>query len=176
MSVSVDTQHFRRPFAGWEDPALPEAIWVASSSALGDGGGGVREIRVVLQAAGQARSGNMFSLEQLTLRETNLSGTNYLVETVNMDTVGGLVGQAGYMQTLGLTNLVDGSANVAQGKTAQPLFLGAPFAIGIAVVAFRTDNITGQTFSVFAQGYIWGPRSILAEGGPRRPAGSIFGN
>lgn len=175
MTVSIDTQHFRRPFAGYTAPSLPEAIWVASSSVVGDGSGGVREVRIVLQAAGQARSGNMFSLEQLTLRETNLSGTNYLVETVNMDTIGKLVGQAGYMQTLGLTNLVDGSANVAQGKTALPLFLGAPFATGIAVVAFRSDNISGQTLSAFAQGYIWGPRSLLAEGGPQRPANSIFG-
>lgn len=174
MSVSVDTNYFRRSFAGYEHPSLPEGYWTASSSVTGDASGDFKQIRVLLQTADQSRSGNMFSLEQVVMTNDGQAARPMIIQTENMDTIGSLVGQFSVTQSLAQVG-GKGAAIVSLLKLAFPAWLGAPFAEGEATVIFAIDNVNGEELAVFAQGFIWGPRSIMAAGGPQRPATSIYG-
>jgi len=179
MSVIIDTNYFRRPFRGFDDPSLPEGYWVASSSVTGDGSGGIREVRVKLQEVDQPLSGNMFSLEQLVLTEDEEDGAGpFIVRTTNMDTMGGLAGQYSSVGALaaGAAAVVGRAIVNTSAIGTRATWIGAPFAAGLATLGFAVDNITGNLYGVFAQGYIWGPRSILAPGGPQRPAQGLYAN
>ena len=178
MSVILDTPYFRRAFAGYELPALPEGFWTASSSVTGDATGGIRQVRVKFQEADQGQSGNMFSLEQLSITIDNETGRPFIISTVNMDRMGNLVGLYSTVGSLasGAASIVGAAIVNTSAIGTRASWLGAPFEAGEALVTFATDNADGELFSVFAQGYIWGPRSVLAAGGPQRPAGGMYSN
>ena len=46
---------------------------------------------------------------------------------------------------------------------------------GDSVITFQFDNVNLRLYQIVIQGYMWGPRSVLAPGGPRRPVGGLFG-
>jgi len=55
------------------------------------------------------------------------------------------------------------------------VFLGGQVSAGVVTrVGFRTTNVTGTVLAFNAQGYYWGPRSILADGGLRRPLDGMY--
>lgn len=175
MSVPLTTQFFRRPFRAYDDPSLPEGYWTAGTAVVGDNTGGSRSISIAFQTSNQGRSGNMFSLEQLSVSDANNVAKDFAMQANGLDTIGN---QAGIHDIVGSLSAGVATAGIAATTylALRRLFLGAPFSSVGAFLIFVVDNVDGASFEIAAQGYIWGPRSIMAKGGPQRPANGIYSN
>lgn len=163
------------PYAMYNDPGLPERIWRASLSSLGDASGGVNTCQLNLKSAGVS-PGNIFSLERLSFHATAVGVT--AVKT----SLGGMETWPPGFDIPEWTDLV--RANDA-GTTADlpllnaltRLFIGRAADDGTAgTIAFQTSNDDGETNDVTVTGYLWTPGAINAPGGPRRPLEGVFSN
>ncbi len=181
MSNEVDVQ--RREFAGFRDPGLPIGTWQGFVTVGGDASGGVRQALVTFKQPGDPLSGNMYSLDQLTVQDSDEATKFLTVTAANMDPlrVGPIeigIGQSFACQLIGVADAsagFEGSRIAGRDVSQLPMWLGRALdAVNNAQLRLFLTNVDLALMSVGAQGYIWGPRSITADGGPRRPVSSMY--
>jgi len=177
MSVGFDRRVDVRPYSGYEDPSLPIASWIAQAGVVGNASGGQLNVDFPFQRDGDAQISELFNLEQISFDTTEQVARNFLIETINMDNLA--QNRPGSTQFWQFTiEAVPGTGvSVLEGLSQQlPLWLGAPNRDeGDAGLRVRIQNIDLLLYAMTLQGYMWGPRSMLAPGGPQRPVNSLFG-
>ena len=175
MSVVADFPLIQRPWKGYSDPGLPVGMWVAQGTILGDASGGSQAVIFTIKGEGQPLGARFYNVEQVECNFTDQGNFPAELSIQNMDVIGstGLV-----TRRLHFDLLTDGVTNSGlQTNTIHvPIFLGRPQLIGIAAeLVFATPNQLNETLFATAQGYIWEPRSLLTDGGLRRPLDSLYG-
>lgn len=175
MAVTADIRIERLPWAGYDDPSLPEAAWVTQGGVSGDVTGGTMQLRVVFLEASSRQSARMFNLEQFHIH----LGTNVTLQGQTLtENMGHLTAQRG-LTTVGWGFTVTARASLSEAPIdhlSKAIWLGAPNLIGgRSSLAFAVANTDGSSINLSAYGYVWGPRSVLAPGGPQRPVNSPFG-
>lgn len=163
-------------FAGFDNPALPIGIYVAQGGTGGDATGGIMAIRVVYHPAGPQQHSLMYNIEQLSGHMGGNTGGGLQLVTENLGMITPsrpLTGTSWGVQFQARGSL----ATIANDTIKLPLWLGAPNLLGgRSSVDFGIVNIDADSINIVVYGYIWGPRSTLAPGGPQRPPGAMFGD
>lgn len=179
MTILNDTTYARAPYRGWDNPQLPIGIWRASVVTVGDASGGLMIGRINFAVEGDPLSGEIFNLEQLTSFISDSTTRFGFFTTINMAPGQG----SNFVNRIWRLEWRDtdaaGAGALADGLPILPIFLGgrqlisssSPSSLDVKLV-----NLTAAaSLSVTAMGYIWSGRSVLAEGGPLRPASALFG-
>ena len=175
MSVVATFPVLQRPWRGYSDPGLPVGMWVAQGTILGDASGGTQAVLFNFKGEGDPLGGRFYNVEQIEAHSTTLSTASAELSLQSFDVIGstGLVTRR--IHFLLITDAIT-NASLQTDTIRLPIFLGRPQLIDIASeVAFSTVNQLNETFFATAQGYIWEPRSVLTEGGLRRPLDSLYG-
>ena len=178
MSIQLTVTPVIRPFRGFAEPALPDGYWVVHQSVLGDASGGLMSINIRFSSAAQPNVSTMWSMEQLLFSATADGSRDVRIDFGNMD-IFPVDNSTGARQKVsrGVSNdlgSISGSAINLTTGSASKLFLGAAGKDVNGDLAFDTDNVDATSFSVFVQGYFWGPAAINAPGGPQRPATGLY--
>ncbi len=163
------------PYAGHEDPGLPNRIWVCSQGSLGDASGGTNLIQVNLKAAAVS-PGNIFSLEQVSFRANGAGVTAVRITTDGLEVFppGDDIPE---WVVATVNNDLGSETNIPLGDSHPRLWLGrGATALTAGTLAFRTANDDGEANFITVMGYMWTPLAINVPGGPRRPASGIFPN
>jgi len=178
MTVNLDFRIDVRPYSGYADPALPVAAYVGQASSVGDASGGQMNINFLFQEGDTGHISEMFNLEQLALDTTINAAALGTMRLSRMDSLSfpnrPMFGQIWSL----LLPASQGSAENALGigSLVLPLWFGSPNRNeGDALIRFILPNVDLELYAVTIQGYMWGPRSVLAPGGPQRPVGGLFG-
>lgn len=178
MSISKVSRVELRPWNASEDPSLPEGAWVASDIVSGDGSGGNMSVVFGFAPGSEPLSSRMWSLEQWSAG----FGTSLLGDAIGLITILGfdrLTQTRVFQSRFYAFDMVDtliGSTAARPEQFPRSIWLGPPSLAGQdASLTFGTVNLNAVGLRVTCQGYVWGPRSRLAPGGPRRPQGPVFG-
>jgi len=177
MTVSVLTHVQQRPWRGYEDPGLPVGMYISQNAVTGDASGGDMVVIFVFRGEGSAASGRFYNIEQVDAHHSVASTRPFALKATNWD----LTGPAGLVNREWTAELTDNSNGVSAMNTIRqfplPIFLGitAPVASLAAQLEFSVNNVDVTSLVVTVQGYIWEPRSVLTEGGLRRPVDSLYG-
>lgn len=178
MSVSGDFRVDIRPYSGYEDPSLPIASWVAQGGIAGDASGGTIFMNFLFQRDEDAQISELFNLEQIQFDASAETVRGIQLDARNMDTLAPnrpLTDQRWMFNSDNIPATGSAALNLDR-STMLPIWLGAPNRVegesGIRLQFFNADLVL---FLATLQGYMWGPRSVLANGGPRRPVGGLFG-
>jgi len=174
LTSRVDT----RPYAGYDDPSLPIASYIGQAAVAGNATGGIVVITFPFQIAEALRVTELFNLEQYACETNNGVSEQVVIRTVQMDSlvsnIRPLVEQRWVSNCIGAGNGV--SATVVQDLGGMPIWLGAPSSQGFdAGLSFQFTNVDLRIYVVTVMGWMWGPRSILAPGGPQRPPFGYLG-
>lgn len=168
-----------RPFTGYRDPSLPIAMWLGSANVTGDGSLGVMSAIIAFTLASAPRSGNLYSLEQVTAHATlGAPSHNFRLTADNMESISS-DGINQRFQAVGSfssgPDTIAADLNLGALAALRGIFLGTQ-AIGLAMASLILADINEDTsiLTLIAQGYVWGPRSVLAEGGPSRPLQGLY--
>lgn len=177
MAVISQVRVLQRIWRGYDDPGLPVGMWVSSTSVLGDASGGNISIEVIFRGANQAVTGRFYNIEQIAVVKTGMAASGG-IQYLNFEEPGP-TGLVNFEDRLRLDPAVGqfGQALTPSNSVRLPVFLGSTQAVpGIAtVVAISFLNAIGETLAARLQGYIWEARSVMAEGGLRRPLDSLYG-
>jgi len=181
MSVFERTTITRRAYGAYIEENLPSGIWLARGEVTGDGSGGTQDIEILFSSTTQLRTQEIFSLEQLSVFLTSGAAQIAALRTANLDPDIPLPGEANAQQQWSLSLVVAGSGVVAltgaDHQGVRGLFLGRQDSPNVNTgVTVQVANVTGIALAVRAQGYIWGPRSVSANQGPRRPVSGVYIN
>ena len=175
MSVTVLQDITYERFNGWREPQFPEGMWFGHAEASGDASGGPLLINLLLLPGTLATlSSKLFTVEAISY-ETNGSGVNVVRFNAT-----GFIGQLGGERRNVLSTLTQSNGNVGnsiQGRdlAALPKWLGSQRAVGqAATFQAVSTNENGVDMIFEASGYWWGPRAVLANGGPQRPPGGLY--
>lgn len=180
MTIVLDAPVQQLYYRGHDNPAFPTGIWWASATQVGDASGGFMAVRAEFHAEGDAKSGDIFNLEQVSGLVSAASVLEGFLETVGMAPQPGLPAFDRFWHVT-FEDMDASLGNVALGAkafTLLPLFIGT-----LRGESDSNGNLTlavtnlGASDSISASflGYRWGPRSIMAPGGPQRPPFSLFG-
>lgn len=175
MSVQAVFPVIQRPWKGYEDPGLPVGMWVAQGTVTGDMSGGSQDIFFVFKGEGEPLGARYYNLEQLEIHHTSPVNRQGSLHLNNFDIVGttGLVNRQIHFNLLA-DNVTDSSLRT--GDVRLPIFVGRPQLVDLeAQIQCRLNNITTEVLFCTGQGYIWEPRSLLTDGGLRRPLDSLYG-
>jgi len=176
MSVVANFRVDTRPYAGYSDPGFPIASYVASGSLTGDGTGGIVQITFIFQNNEADIVTERYNLEQLHVDAESAVNVACIMQAQGMDHRA-FPFQVLIEQRWGMVLITDtvGDAPVSLGDLAGlPLWLGMPQPEVDAGVRFQFTNTDTIVFNASIQGFIWGPRSILVDGGPKRPPNGYF--
>jgi len=178
MSAYSNLSLTTRPFNGWDDPSLPLGYWVANTFLTGTASGGEQTISVIFSASATPLNSNFYSLEQLTLQYVTTTARPISVRTGNMDmgSLGGAVDMGVIVQLVaGTTHGGIAMMSPRDAEYFKGIWLGSPrLSTADAKLTAQADNTNGAPFVFAAQGYYWGPRSILTPGGPQRPVRGMY--
>jgi len=176
VAVSGEFRIDVRPYAGYDDPSLPVAAWIGQAGIAGDVSGGNVIIDFLFQRANDAQISELFNLEQMTVDTTADASQEVLMQTVAMDTLAPNRPASDQLWSLNTDGLLGSvSALLLDRGNGLPLWLGAPNRVeGNGVLRFTMANTNLRLYAITVQGYMWGPRSVMAPGGPRRPIGGLF--
>jgi len=176
MSVGFTFRVDIRPFSGSSDPRLPIASWVAQGGAVGNASGGALNMDFPFQRDGDAQISELFNLEQMAVDTSTAVARGFTLTALNLDSLS---------QNRPLTDVIWFFQTVSDGLTLSaldmdqnilPLWLGTPNRFeGDSGLRLNTPNIDLLLYLVTLEGYMWGPRSVLADGGPQRPVSGMFG-
>jgi len=168
-----------RPYTGYGDPSLPIATWIAQAGAVGDASGGVLNMTFPFQRDDDAQISELFNLETIAADTSTSVGREAILESFNMDTLAPNRPASNKFWRFRLNDASGISGFAAMDMDVAntlPFWLGSPNRVeGDSGLRVRFANIDLLLYAVDLQGYIWGPRSVLADGGPRRPVGGLFG-
>lgn len=177
MAIAFLTHVEYRPWRGFEDPALPAGFWVADGVDTGDATGGLHTIDHIFRAAGDPLSGRLFSMDSMTVTVGTATSFDAVLVVTGFDWLAipnRRVSSRSYSVHI-VTNTVAGAPRY--NRTPRNLFLGpmsGQVGISSSSISLAINNVDGQGFSFFAQGYWWDVGAITAPGGPQRPATSLF--
>ncbi len=179
MSKSVDFRVDIRPYSGYSDPGLPIASWIAQGGTAGDASGGILFMNFLFQRDEDPQISELFNLEQIAADTSTAVQRVGMLRTLNMDVLSASRPLTDMTWRV-FTQAVGGSILFSNfdflNNNFNPLWLGAPNRVeGDSGLQFQWPNIDLLLYLCTLQGYMWGPRSVLAEGGPRRPVGNLFG-
>lgn len=180
MSVTSVVSIHPRLWRGYDDPGLPVGMYIAHNTGTGDGTGGTNELAFVFKAANEPASGRFFNIEQFNVFEATAQGADILgsLRALDFEALGQ---DAITTRRWRFAMTDDGTArrtiDFSTGPPPMPLFLGqtARAAAFFSHVVIAVPNVNTQPIEATIQGYIWEPRSILAEGGLRRPIDALYG-
>lgn len=177
MSVATDHRVDVRPYSGFRDPSLPIASWIAQGGSVGDATGGNNTMRFLFQRDDDAQHSEMFNWEQCSIDTTSPIAQSGTMRTENMDRLSQNRNASPQVWGIELSFHAGPFPTTMslQFKLDLPLWLGAPhLEEGSSGLRLVLPNVDLQLYAVTLQGYMWGPRSVMAEGGPRRPVGGLF--
>jgi len=177
VTVSNEFRVEVRPYSGHVEPWLPTGSYIAEGGSIGDASGGSVFMNFLFAKEPDPRQSEMYNIEQMAMDVTPIGGVvRALFRTLQMDNLAPtrIASPQKWQVELG-TDLVDEHALNLSFLAGLPLWLGAPSAATDCGVRFEFDNLDGTLYAVTIQGFIWGPRSVLAPGGPQRPLGGRFG-
>jgi len=177
VTVTVQVRYDVRPYAAYDDPGLPIASYIAQGGLAGDASGGNAIISVEFQGEGDERRSELFNIEQLSIDTSAGVDQPTLMSTVSMDALARNRPASPQKWQMTTTTFEGESAIRLADTIGLPIFLGGPNLDNpppAAFLRFQWDNINLRLYAITVQGFIWGPRSILAPGGPRRPIGGLF--
>lgn len=173
MSVVVETSYRRFPFEGDPDLAQPIGMWGSEDQATGDATGGVLAITTLLSST-QQRSGNIFSIEFLHMQTSTATPIEASLELIGSSFPLAITPDTSF-SLRGSGNL--GAGLEARDSVAFPIFVGWQEVAATALqVSARITNVNLLVLTVAVGGYLWGARSRGVPGGPKRPAGGLWGN
>lgn len=181
MSVISDVQIRRRLWRGYDNPSLPIGMWVAWIGLTGDASGGDSTMDITMENAEASPAvpqltGNHYNLEALEIQSgaavTRQAALQFINLSVSMDGA-----QTTRQWSAPLISNQLGDAGLSIGNMlSRPIFLGTRQLVGTGCfIRLTLDNVDGQTEQMWAEGYIWSARSIMAEGGLQRPLGALYG-
>jgi len=180
MSVIAEIPVSRRIWRGSDNPGLPVGLWIAQQVILGDASGGDQTIEIIMSREGGRTGGFYYNLEQLEAHMTSeaVDGLDMAIIAINWERTGsfGLANRQWVAQVFDNNN---GASALAYDRLPRfPIFLGATSVVPAISTSLNieTDNQDGVTLVVTAQGYVWEPRSLEAQGGLSRPPWSIYGS
>lgn len=183
MSVTLLVPIQHRPFRGYDDPGLPNGIWIIQSSVLGDASGNNLGMDIVFKDGSRSvpESSLLYNLEQLMVQNSDSTSINVGFNPANWDTITpGATGATAdvtsfLLQSLSAVNGASFRGDNGVMRQNNPLFLGQPRKNTVnTIIRFQTTNGT-FSLSIKAEGYYWGPEAVTAPGGPRRPVDSLYG-
>lgn len=177
MSVATNFRTEVRPYSGYDAPALPVGAWIAQGVITGDASGGASQMNFLFQFGNNPLNSQLYSLEQFTAESNSANTEQGDFETINMDRLTSQLVLPVTRQAFTITADAIGSAVASLGDMAGlPFWLGGPNVANLECgLRFQFQNTNTRVHTVSCQGYIWGPRSMLAEGGPQRPLNGFFG-
>lgn len=174
MAVT-DTQAVRyEAWGGYRDPRLPTRVWNARLSSTGDATGGDQSLFLIFNPANAERLDEAFSLEELYLASTSGVADDVLVEVRNLGSFKGGVRPISFVQGMPLSEAPNVGLNPQSRIT--PMWLGEQVLTTTesSVVVIK-NNIDTVILTIWAGGYVWGPRSKSApDGGYQRPREGVF--
>lgn len=174
MTVNATELVRFRQFRGYEDPSLPLLYWAATVSVVGDGSGGQRQLSMIFNPSTAPRPPLFYSLEQLTIFDSDNNAKAGVLEAINLDDVGGITMIMTRVMPL-VAGLTQSGPTVVDLEAIQGYYIGGAVDAGTETrLGFRSTNVTGTVLVANAQGYAWGPRSILAPGGLQRPVQGLY--
>jgi len=180
VAVTVAVNPRRRRFNGWNDPRYPTGFWSLQHFLTGTASGGLQTIIFRFWDNGVPLDTQMYSLEQLSLQYTdNVTPRPISIRTAGFDNLVSFNGQPDLgVVVLPITGPATGAIAMMTPQDAnyfRGIFLGAPGNSGQAAdLVFAVENTISNILVVAGQGYVWGPRSVLADGGPQRPPTGIY--
>jgi len=161
-----------RPFSGYRDPRFPLGIWRGVESSIGDASGGFNEVDIRFQFTEGARSSLFFSLEQLMITNTESAQREARLFTLNMDRVDPTTLPTPAWTVLLKATIVGAAAALLDRGS---LFLGSPSdPNATAILGVQMTNVLNAIMHINVQGYYWGPRSVLQDGGLQKPPQGLF--
>jgi len=176
VSVFVDEPVEYRPYSGYDDPSLPTGRWIGKARGTGNATGGSVFLSLLFTRAEEPRMANLYNVEQIAFDIEVVGDFDGQLRTLNMDTLSPVRAAPEQRWACPLTS--DGANNSAVSLTVLaglPLWLGTPNLNNAdSGIRFESPNQDMEDFNVLAQGFVWGPRSVLAPGGPQRPIGAMF--
>lgn len=180
MSEFFDFHVHTRPYTGYVEPGLPIGSWIAGAEVIGTASGGFLVMSCLFQHAETVRVTELFNLEQLSMDVAQSTPASAFITTLRMDILApGTEVDFGeeqrWLSLLQTDGVGEASMSLAD-QAGLPLWLGAPSVLGVdAGLRFEFRNANLIEYTVTAQGYMWGPRSVIAPGGPQRPPFGFFG-
>jgi len=177
VAVTTDFDVFVRPYSGYEDPSFPIATYIASGTEVGNGTGGTMVLRYLFQRAVAQDISELYNIEQFAIHVDENMDIGANIETLNMDHLGGpiLALIQRWNLLLDFAGVGMGCATSIQSQNGLPKWLGRPQTGVDAGVQIEFVNTLLVNYTATLQGYIWGPRAVLAQGGPQRPPFGYFG-
>ncbi len=177
MSIFAQAPIIPRHWRGYDEPGLPVATYISHQVVVGDLSGGVMEIHFQFKTSGTSGAGRLFSIEQISSHLSLGSAIVGYFKAVGFESVAGfVVGERIWPMTY-VPISVDSTAAQETLVPKLPLFLGQTSPVQAINSDFEVglQNISVVTLQAVIQGYIWEPRSLLVDGGLRRPVESIYG-
>lgn len=172
MSVEADIDVVRLPYNGWVEPALPVGQWQAQGQLSGDASGGFSVINVIFARVQAAPNEQLYNIEQMNVRNNGTTTDRGIMNVINMWAVDG------GSTTFGIPLIAadtSGGLQLDVSGLNLPIWLSSQQDnVSQAECEFVFDNVNGIVNRITMQGYVWNPRSILAEGGPQRPLGALW--
>lgn len=175
MSIVVGANVIIRPFSGFRDPSLPTGYWVGNGTVTGDGSGGTMAVDLRFQFTDGPRMSSFFSLEQFYVTSTDNVAQNVRLSTFNMDRLSpSLLPNPRWSVPLLPTDVnIDNASSEVNGRLG--IFLGSPSNAEVtSIIQAIANEVSATLLTLGAQGYVWGPRAILTEGGLQRPAQGLY--
>lgn len=179
MTVLGELSVTYRRYSGYAAPALPEGYWLGVVTVVGDASGGALVLTHLFSLGSPKLNSRIFSLDQYSIFSLNeAANRGVAISTLNM----GIDGPSAIINRWDLTLDANGASTTSSPDTnAQnvlPMFLGAMRfpSIQLRLTATMANPGAGVTYQFEAQGYWWGPRAVLVDGGPQRPATGLYRN
>jgi len=176
VTINANFPVVQRPWKGYEDRGLPVGMWVAQGSVQGDASGGQMTVAFNFKGEGEALGARFYNLEQIEVHTTANSVANGGLVIENFDIVAttGLINRQKHL-AIESDGTTDASLRDGEGPRL-PIFLGRPQLVDLATdLRVAIPNALNEVLFFTGQEYIWEPRSLLTDGGLRRPLDSLYG-
>lgn len=177
MTVNTVAPIERRPWRGFDNPALPSGIWVGHVVSTGDGSGGDHIVSLVFRALASPLSGQIYSVEQFTMTcgaTVNIEAQMFASGFDFLQAPHRVHGPRAWTCQL-VPNPIACDVRFLQTQM-RSILLGQASHFGTATsnIGGIIPNVNAEGFSFSGGGYIWSPESALAEGGPQKPVGALW--
>ncbi len=178
MTITAFASIQTRLWRGYDDPGLPVGMWLAHGQVVGDASGGEQQVGFDFQAEDAPVSSRFWNIEQIDSHKNSTITLAAFISSLNFDRDGAAstITRRDWLFTY-VNNLRSVAAIDYVQLPKMPIFLGnSTFEEGIASQVFiGTANVLNVVLVVTIQGYIWEARSILSQGGLRRPLDTLYG-
>lgn len=170
MSTSATDAPTFEAFPSGADPRLPQGEWYADVPVVGDATAGSAAAICEIFASSHTPTGQVFSLENVSVITGALAASNVLVQSIGWDYGGNTSSSAG--RTLGniqLTAYAGGTSMAGylrDSGSARSLFLGSPINGAAATIEAYFVNTDGIGCTFLCSGKWWVPEARYLAGGP----------